>query len=512
MRTRSTAASVTARWALRGLAALSLIAAGCNARRVRPIEFGVIVFDDGSIVGLDDATVDGGRVDAPRDARVDDGAADDVGNDDAALEHDAVVRDDAGAVSDGCGTPTPPPGYPTLVSIGPGRVAANNHAAQPSVSADGQFVAFDSIATNLVTGDTNGVRDVFLRERTSAFTRRISVGPDDAEVNGRSYEARVSSEGRWVVFTSEATNFPSSPYSQGSGIYLYSNLRGRVQRIDAGALAQGAERGASNAFVSTEARFIAYQSDVAGLSSGDTNGALDVYLWERETLATRRISVGPAGRLARRGATLLALSADGGSVAMNAPAGDLSDPPDATHTVFVHDRVSAAARRVPGVEGTNGPVVGAVAASLSRDGRYLALLARESVEPDANGLSLLVYDREADRTVRLLRGVALRSMAPGAELSLSQDGSRVALSASALVGWEGCPRDVRGIVLFERATGRSSWLRLSPTDTGNDPASSVQLGGLTADGTQLVFMSTAPELSGATAPGIAQIYLTPVRF
>ena len=76
----------------------------------------------------------------------------------------------------------------------------------PAISADGRFVAFSSDATNLVPGDTNGTADVFVRDRQTGTTRRVSVGPGGAQGNGDSVDPALSADGRFVAFESDATN------------------------------------------------------------------------------------------------------------------------------------------------------------------------------------------------------------------------------------------------------------------------------------------------------------------
>ena len=91
-------------------------------------------------------------------------------------------------------------GTTELVSLGPDGRQGNNESFAPAISADGRFVAFSSIATNLVDGDTNGQQDVFLRDRKLGTTRRISLGPHGAQANNASFSASLSANGSRVVF------------------------------------------------------------------------------------------------------------------------------------------------------------------------------------------------------------------------------------------------------------------------------------------------------------------------
>ena len=93
------------------------------------------------------------------------------------------------------------------VSVGSGGAQGNGHQlGGPAISADGRFVAFGSCATNLVPGDTNGCSDVFVRDRQTGTTQRVSVGPGGAQGNGFSVDPAISADGRFVAFESRATN------------------------------------------------------------------------------------------------------------------------------------------------------------------------------------------------------------------------------------------------------------------------------------------------------------------
>jgi Tol biopolymer transport system component len=92
------------------------------------------------------------------------------------------------------------------VSVGPGGVQANSRSQRPAISANGRYVAFASAASNLVAGDTNGISDVFVRDRAAHVTRRVSVGPGGAPPNQARVDVAISADGRYVAFQSYASN------------------------------------------------------------------------------------------------------------------------------------------------------------------------------------------------------------------------------------------------------------------------------------------------------------------
>jgi hypothetical protein len=96
------------------------------------------------------------------------------------------------------------------VSLSSAGVESNNNSgvlfAPPKISANGERIAFDSVATNLVAGDSNGVIDAFLHDRVNQTTRRVSVRFDGTQSNGQAFMGDVSSNGKFVSFLSNATN------------------------------------------------------------------------------------------------------------------------------------------------------------------------------------------------------------------------------------------------------------------------------------------------------------------
>lgn len=91
-------------------------------------------------------------------------------------------------------------------------------------SSDGRYVAFQSEASNLVSGDTNGVDDVFLRDTLTGTTTRVSVAQNGTQGNGSSSGDSISSNGRYVVFTSDASNLVSGDNNNEADLFVYDRL------------------------------------------------------------------------------------------------------------------------------------------------------------------------------------------------------------------------------------------------------------------------------------------------
>ena len=119
-----------------------------------------------------------------------------------------------------------------LVSVDSNGVQANGASHEyASVNQDGNIVAFASSASNLVDNDTNGVSDIFVRNRQTGVVQRVSVGTGSVEANGASYDPSVSGDGRYVVFTSDASNLVQNDTNGVSDVFLYDRVANTTVRI-----------------------------------------------------------------------------------------------------------------------------------------------------------------------------------------------------------------------------------------------------------------------------------------
>jgi hypothetical protein len=128
------------------------------------------------------------------------------------------------------------------VSVSTSGAEADGASRNPSVSATGRFVVFDSLATNLVGGDTNNTADVFLRDRDTdadgifdeagaVATSRLSVGANGAQLNGQSYAPAITPNGRYVVYQSSASNLVPGSTPDDSDVYRLDRLTGTTIRV-----------------------------------------------------------------------------------------------------------------------------------------------------------------------------------------------------------------------------------------------------------------------------------------
>src|SRR5439155_952149 len=292
------------------------------------------------------------------------------------------------------------------VSVASDGTEGNDVSLGSALSADGRFVAFDSAATDLVAGDTNGVSDVFVHDRQTGTTERVSVasvGRSEERSRGHdtiAFRPPLPADGRVAAFVGFANNLVASDTNGPTHVVVPDRQTGTTERVSVASGGGTQGNGESSGFfafpaLSADGRFVAFQSDATNLVAGDTNGTTDVFVHDRQTATTERVSVngfsaGPA------------LSADGRFVAFhstgsNLVAGDTNGATD----VFVHDRQTGTTERVSGAsDGTQGNDASAGPA-LSADGGLVAFhsSATNLVAGDANGAyDVFVHDRAVSTT------------------------------------------------------------------------------------------------------------------
>ncbi|MBA3718676.1 MAG: hypothetical protein H0W95_00040 [Nocardioidaceae bacterium] len=286
------------------------------------------------------------------------------------------------------------------VSIGPGGRQANSGSSDSAISADGRYVVFTSLASNLVPGDTNQANHVFVRDRVDRVTRRVSVGPGGRQANSDSFEPAISPGGRYVAFRSYASNLVPGDTNNEPDVFVRNRVDRVTRRVSIGPGGRQANSDSIKPAISPGGRYVAFESYASNLVPGDTNRQSDVFVRDRVDRVTRRVSVGPGGRQANRHSIEPAISRGGRYVAFYSFASNLV-PGDAKHApdVFVRDRVDRVTRLVsvgPGGQQANG---GSFSPAISADGRHVAFHSGASnlVPGDTNGWGdVFVWDRFGD--------------------------------------------------------------------------------------------------------------------
>lgn len=302
-------------------------------------------------------------------------------------------------------------------------VEANGNSLVPDVSADGRLVAFTSSASNLVTDDTNLSYDVYVRDAGTSSTSRVSVASGGAQGNDHSHDADISATGRYVAFDSVATNLVGSDSNARSDIFVRDRTSGTTERVSVRTNSVQATGHSTKASISSDGRYVAFLSDATNLVDSDTNGKADIFVHDRSTASTSRVSVASGGAQANDASDAPAISADGRYVAFASLASNLveGDQPG-TRDIFVYDRnTSTTARASIDVDGT---AFGGAEPSISADGRFVAFA--------TEGGRILVRDLATSSTViASVDSSGELPDGPSSSPSISADGRYVAFSSTA---------------------------------------------------------------------------------
>ena len=233
------------------------------------------------------------------------------------------------------------------VSVDSAGVEGNSVSVVPAISADGRFVAFHSVANNLVTGDTNGAFDVFVHDRDTDTTERVSVDSAGVEGNDVSINSTISADGRFVAFRSIANNLVAGDTNGFWDIFVHDRTTDTTERVS---VSSAGVQGNSFSFrpaISAGGRFVAFFSRANNLVAGDTNGKDDIFVHDRDTDITERVSVNSAGVQGNDFSRFrTSISADGRFVAFRSEANNLvAGDTNGFRDIFVHDRTTDTTER-----------------------------------------------------------------------------------------------------------------------------------------------------------------------
>ncbi|MBL8842682.1 MAG: hypothetical protein JNL90_14270 [Planctomycetes bacterium] len=291
-------------------------------------------------------------------------------------------------------------GNATIVraSLGNTGVEANAYSSGAGVTADGGTVVFRSDASNLVTGDSNGVSDIFVRDLAAGTTTRVSVSTTGKQSNGYSNECAISRDGTVVMFSSYASNLIASDTNGRQDVFVRDLVAGTTGRVSNGNGGVESDSDALSFSMSDDGQRVVFWSHATNLVSGDTNNAPDVFLRDRTAGTTTRLSVSEAGVQGNGSSSQGQLSPNGAFVVFSSSADNLAgiETNRNGQDVFVRDLVAGTIRKVSvhpsGKEGDSSSNCYAI----SDDGLFVAMLesAFDLIGGDANGIyDLLIRDR-----------------------------------------------------------------------------------------------------------------------
>src|SRR4028118_1791903 len=321
--------------------------------------------------------------------------------------------------------------------------------SSPFISPDGRFVAFRSNASDLVVGETKET-DIFVRDTLTNTTTRVSLDPAGTQENNDLFSRSISTDGRFVAFSSYANNLVAGDTNDTPDIFVRDTLTNTITRVSVDSAGnQGNSTlfsvgrlsfsGSSSPSISADGRVVAFVSYATNLVPGDTNDNPDIFVRDTLTNTTTRVSVDSAGNQAfgpPSYSSYPSISYDGRFVAFisNAPnlaPGDTNDSAD----IFVRDTLTNTTTRVSVDSAGNQGNSSSLDPSISGNGRFVAFISNAAnlVPGDTNNKrDIFVRDTLANTTTRLsVDSAGNEGNADSFAPSISADGQKVAFSSEA---------------------------------------------------------------------------------
>ena len=396
------------------------------------------------------------------------------------------------------------------MSLDSAGVQANDYSFHASLSADGRYVAFHSNATNLVAGDTNGKLDVFVRDRVSGITERMSVDSGGVQGDGDSFFTSITANGRYVAFYSLSTNLVPGDTNNAFDAFVHDRLTGVTERVSVDSSGAQGNGGSYAPSISADGRYVVFYGDASNLVPGDVNQQVDVFLHDRQTGATTLVSVDSAGAQSDDTSFNPTLSLDNRFVGFASRATNLV-PGDTNGTwdSFVRDLQTGVTLRISvDSAGTQGNAE-SDAPTLSADGRYAAFQSDASnlVANDTNAVKdVFVHDLQTGITTRVSLGLG-GAQGDGNSYSsaITPDGRYVAFYGLATNLVPGDTNASRDVFLHDRLTSTTS--RVSLASSGAQASADSSRAAITPDARFVVFDSFATDLVSGDTNGFADIFI-----
>ena len=366
----------------------------------------------------------------------------------------------------------------TRISIGYDGSQANGSSNAPSVSDDGRWFAYSSNATNMVSGDTNNLLDIFLYDRSAGTTELVSQGEGGAPANGRSGDERISADGRFVVFDSEASNLVPDDTDGEENVFVRDSESKAITGLP----------GKNSLWpdIGGDGRYVTYSS-YDRLVPGDTDDSPDVYLYDRKTATATLVSRNSDGTAA--GGFESAISDDGRYVVF-----------EGTGSLQLFDRETS----------TDTPITtNASGLAISGDGAFVAFTTYDSLVPGDADANADVYLWERQTGTFTAASVTPDGRTPDAfstEGRLNRDGRYVTfwstatnLSGTDAGGWQ------TQAYRYDRQSGRNTLIATPPVKGDDGGAEGADL---SADGTIIGFMSLGEDLVADDTNGARDVFVT----
>ena len=388
----------------------------------------------------------------------------------------------------------------------------NGDSSECVLSSDGHVVAFTSFSTNLVSGDGNNTCDIFVRDLRTGITECASVNPGGMTGNDQSVFPCLSSDGRFVAFTSNASDLVPNDTNGGSDIFVKDRSTGVLERVSVSSNGSQADDGSYLPSMSADGRFVSFTSSAQNLVPYVWRGVPNVFVRDRTTQATVCVTYVAAHSQPQSDSydVWSSLSPDGRFIAFETYSdylvpGDVNGLPDVFLRDFSTDSLQALTQRSMGNH--TGYLRNSVA--LSSTGRFLAFASPLSdfVPGDSNGVDdIFVYDRQRGHVERAsIDSTGSEANAATRVASISSNGRYVAFVSYADNLVAGDHNGWADVFVRDRQLGLTERVSVGPrgeeaTLFSDDPS-------ISADGRYVVFSSPAPNLAPDDSNGYSDIFI-----
>lgn len=292
----------------------------------------------------------------------------------------------------------------SLISMNSQGIVGNQVSNCGAISSDGRYVVFESRATNLVSNDTNGFRDIFLHDRMTLQTTRLSINAQGIEGNANSFDADISANGRYVVFTSDASNLVPDDNNGKSDVFLYDIQTGQIVLVSSGILGIGNDRSHLPS-ITNDGRYVLFSSSASNFVTIDNDSVEDMYLKDMQTGELTLQSINYQGNKFN-GLGFHQISGNGQHIVFLSNADNVTPIRYYTTGVYVRDIQSGQVTLVTipyNLIGFTPPELeNFYAPSISDDGRFIAFATRAGIIPIGSARTQAYrYDTVSQQTIRM---------------------------------------------------------------------------------------------------------------
>ncbi len=391
------------------------------------------------------------------------------------------------------------------VSVDSSENEANGASTYPAISGDGRFVAFSSVADNLVPGDTNETRDVFVHDRETGITSLVSVNSAGEQGNALSGTPSISGDGRFIAFSSVADNLVPGDTNEAQDIFVRDLQTGITSLVSVNSAGELGNRDSLFPIISADGSEIFFNSDADNLVPGDTNEKQNIFIRELETGITTQFNPDFSGNQFNSSSRIYSMSDNGRFITFTSDADNLV-PGEENCQMYIHDRETGINSCIT-AESHPGDSIGSN--TISNDGRFIAFASVfipfvGNLAGDTRPFSrVFVYDRATEETNRIH---GLQSPV------ISADGRFIASTTSTIIS----PENKKVFIHDLRSNISTSLLTLEESDAQRTQSFSptpvpegwrAEYASISADGSSIAFNSFVNDLVPGDTNNLSDVFV-----